>query len=111
EWKRETRRTDFLVGASCHSLESAERAARGGADYIFFGPVYETASKTRFGPPQGLSKLADVCRALAIPVLAIGGIRAENAGECVAAGAAGIAGIGLFQQSNELSAMVKKLRT
>ena len=87
----------FLVGVSCHSLESARAAAQAGASYIFFGPVFATPSKAAFGPPQGLARLADVCRSVKIPVLAIGGISADNAAACLSAGASGIAAIRLFQ--------------
>lgn len=88
---------DFLVGVSCHSLQTARAAAQAGASYIFFGPVFATPSKAAFGPPQGLQRLADVCRAMEIPVLAIGGITADNAAACLSAGASGIAAIRLFQ--------------
>lgn len=101
---------DFLVGASCHSLESAQSAARGGADYIFFGPVFATPSKAEFGPPQGLERLAQVCRGVQIPVFAIGGITLENAAQCFASGAAGIAAIRLFQDAGSLPPLVKALR-
>jgi thiamine-phosphate pyrophosphorylase len=97
-WKERTGTRDFLVGASCHSLQAALQAESSGADYIVFGPVYETPSKKAFGAPQGLSKLSKVCESVAIPVLAIGGISSQNARECLAAGAAGIAAIRLFQQ-------------
>ena len=98
-WKSAARREDFLVGTSCHSPEGAAAAARDGADYIFFGPVFATPSKARFGPPQGLAALAEICRKTAIPVIAIGGITAENAAACLGAGCAGVAAIRLFQQS------------
>lgn len=101
---------DFLVGVSCHSLEAAKWAAVGGASYLFFGPVFHTPSKAAFGPPQGLERLAEVCRAVAIPVLAIGGITLENAGACFAAGAEGIAAIRLFQDSSDPAATVRALR-
>ena len=99
EWRRSSGPADFLIGVSCHSLESARSAARGGADYIFFGPVFATPSKAAFGPPQGMDRLREVCAAIAIPVLAIGGIRAENMQTCITAGAAGIAAIRLFQET------------
>jgi thiamine-phosphate pyrophosphorylase len=101
---------DFLVGVSCHSLEGAKSAAAGGASYLFFGPVFHTPSKAAFGPPQGLERLAEVCRAVAIPVLAIGGITLENAIACFAAGAEGIAAIRLFQDSSDPAATVRALR-
>jgi thiamine-phosphate pyrophosphorylase len=90
----------FLIGASCHSLESAQAAERDGADYIFFGPVFATPSKAAFGAPQGLTRLAKICRhAVSIPVLAIGGINLDNAHSCLQAGAAGVAAIRLFQDA------------
>ena len=79
EWRRSSGRTDFLIGVSCHSLDAARAAERGGADYIFFGPVFATPSKAAFGPPQGIERLREVCAAVKIPVLAIGGI---TSGKC-----------------------------
>jgi len=99
----------FLIGASCHSLEAAVIAARGGADYIFFGPVFATPSKAAFGPAQGLAQLAQVCWTVSIPVLAIGGINLENAGLCLASGAAGVAAIRLFQEAKDLRTLVASL--
>jgi thiamine-phosphate pyrophosphorylase len=101
---------DFLVGVSCHSLESAKSAAAGGADYLFFGPIFATPSKAAFGEPQGVARLAEICRLLTIPVLAIGGITLENAGACFKAGAAGIAAIRLFQDARDPAAAVQTLR-
>ena len=91
----------FLVGISCHSLEAAQAAERDGADYIFYGPVFATPSKESFGPPQGLERLAQVCAAIFVPVLAIGGITRENLLFCMAASAKGIAAIRLFQNVHE----------
>jgi thiamine-phosphate pyrophosphorylase len=91
-------RADFLVGLSCHSLGAALGAARAGADYIYFSPIYFTPSKANYGPPQGVERLAQVCQTVDLPVIAIGGISAKNAGECWQAGAAGIAAIRLFQE-------------
>jgi thiamine-phosphate pyrophosphorylase len=101
---------DFLIGASCHSFEGAKAAVRDGANYIFFGPVFATPSKVQFGEPQGLKKLAAVCGAVSVPVIAIGGIKLENAGECIAAGAAGIAAIRLFQDAANPAQVVSTLR-
>ena len=108
---RRPRTANFLIGASCHSLDAAVAAVSSGADYIYFGPIFETPSKASYGAPQGLDRLADVCRAAQIPVLAIGGIDAENAAECLRAGAAGIAAIRLFQEAEELPDLAKALRT
>ena len=103
-------RDKFLVGVSCHSVQAAVSAAGDGADYIFFGPVFATPSKVAFGAPQGLQRLAEVCSAVAIPVLAIGGIALDNAGDCFAAGAAGVAAIRLFQDAENLASLVTDLR-
>jgi len=110
EWRRSAGRLNFTIGVSCHSLESARAAERGGADYIFFGPVFATPSKAAFGPPQGIERLREVCASVEIPVLAIGGVNLENARACVAAGAAGVAAIRLFQDAKdktELAAILK----
>jgi thiamine-phosphate pyrophosphorylase len=100
----------FLVGASTHSLDSARAAADSGANYIIFGPVFSTPSKAAYGPPQGIERLAAICRSASIPVLAIGGITSENVGECIAAGVAGIAAIRIFQDASDLPAVVHQLR-
>jgi thiamine-phosphate pyrophosphorylase len=112
EWRRSAGRLDFRIGVSCHSLESARAAERGGADYIFFGPVFATPSKASFGSPQGIERLREVCATVEIPVLAIGGVSADNAPACVEAGAAGIAAIRPFQDarnSEEIAALIDTL--
>jgi thiamine-phosphate pyrophosphorylase len=101
---------DFVIGVSCHSLEAARTMASGGADYLFFGPVFATPSKAALGAPQGLERLAEVCSAVSIPVLAIGGITLANAADCLAAGASGIAAIRLFQDARDISSLVQSLR-
>lgn len=101
---------NFSLGFSCHSLESARAAASSGASYVFFGPVFQTPSKAAFGRPQGLDRLAEVCAAICIPVIAIGGIHLQNAAACVQAGAAGIAAIRLFQDAPHLPATIAALR-
>ena len=78
------------IGASVHSLEEAADAEREGADWVVFGPVYETASKRAYGAPQGLDRLSAVTRALSIPVVAIGGITPARVPEVRAAGARGV---------------------
>ncbi|HET9478893.1 MAG TPA: thiamine phosphate synthase, partial [Pyrinomonadaceae bacterium] len=96
---REACGPEFLIGASTHSLETAREARDGGADFVVFGPVFETESKHVYGPPQGLEKLQRVTRALqGFPVLAIGGVNLDNADRCFAAGASGFAGISWFNR-------------
>ena len=103
-------RKDFLMGVSCHSLDAAREAERGGADYLFFGPVFATPSKATYGAPQGLDRLSKVCRAVRLPVLAIGGITLENAAACLSVGASGIAAISLFQDAPDFPALIGTLR-
>jgi thiamine-phosphate pyrophosphorylase len=91
---REITPPGFLVGASVHSEAEAREAAAQGADFIVFGPVYDTASKRRYGPPQGLAALEAVTRAVNRPVVAVGGLTPERVPEVLAAGAAGVAVIG-----------------
>jgi thiamine-phosphate pyrophosphorylase len=95
---------DFLIGVSTHSLEEARAARAGGADFIVFGPVFETESKRAYGEPQGLNKLAEVARELGeFPVVAIGGITLDNVDECFHAGARGVAAIGMFNDTENLT--------
>lgn len=102
---------DFLIGVSCHSIAEARTAESDGADYLFFGPIFDTPSKAVFGPPQGIERLHEVSSSVKIPVIAIGGITAENAAACVQAGAAGIAAIRMFQDAADLRGTVADLRT
>jgi len=102
--------SDFLVGVSCHTLEAAQSAAAAGADYVIFGPVFATPSKAAYGAPQGLERLAEVCRSVHIPVLAIGGISLANVASCFSAGASGIAAIRLFQNSLNPVGIIQTLR-
>lgn len=93
--------TEFVVGVSCHGLDDALSAETAGVDYVFFGPVFDSPSKRKFGSPQGTGKLHEVTRALRISVIAIGGVNVDNAAECLRVGAAGAAAIREFQDSVE----------
>jgi thiamine-phosphate diphosphorylase len=82
------RRAGLMLGRSATSYEEAIDLD---ADYLGVGPIWETPSKDDAAPPLGLEELARVCAAVAVPVVAIGGIDAANAAECIQAGAAGVA--------------------
>jgi thiamine-phosphate pyrophosphorylase len=81
------------VGASVHSVDDAVDAEAKGADWVVFGPVYDTPSKRRYGAPQGLDALAKVSGRVRVPVIAIGGITPARVREVRAAGARGVAAI------------------
>jgi len=81
-----------LVGKSVHSVDGALKAQADGADYLVAGSVFETLSHPNIAP-AGLDFLREVCAAVSIPVVAIGGVKPENVGECIAAGAAGVAAL------------------
>jgi len=81
----------LLLGSSAASVDEARAGEALGATYIGAGPVWATPSKPEADPAIRLDGLAQICEAVSIPVIAIGGIDATNAAECVAAGAAGVA--------------------
>jgi thiamine-phosphate pyrophosphorylase len=92
----------LLLGLSATSLAEALEADRFGCDYIGAGPVWATPSKRDAAPPIGLDGLREICAAVATPVVAIGGIDPSNAGDCIRAGAAGVAVIRATGQARQL---------
>jgi thiamine-phosphate pyrophosphorylase len=98
-----------LLGVSTHHVDEVERAHRDGADYVTFGPVYATPGKARYGPPAGLDAMRRAA-ALGIPVFALGGVTLERLGEVASAGAAGVAGIRLFQPPFDLETVLRSIR-
>ncbi len=91
----------LLIGVSTHSLESAKNAEAEGADFITFGPVFDTPSKKQYGPAQGLGKLQEVTRSVGIPVLALGGIKLDHVPTVLDHGAFGVAMIsGIWSSPN-----------
>jgi thiamine-phosphate pyrophosphorylase len=102
---------EFMIGVSCHSIEQAREAESAGANYIFFGPVFETPSKRAFGKPQGVARLAEICASVGLGVIAIGGADEVNAQDCVRAGAAGIAAIRMFQEASDARVLAGAVQT
>jgi thiamine-phosphate pyrophosphorylase len=84
-------RPDLVIGFSTHNAAQAASAASAGADYIGFGPVFATSSKLNPDPVVGLEQLAQVCRRISVPVVAIGGVRPEQAVLLAQAGASAAA--------------------
>jgi thiamine-phosphate pyrophosphorylase len=103
--------TQFLIGVSTHSLQAAREAAQCGADFVVFGPVFETESKRVYGAPQGVEKLREVTSELGdFPVVAIGGITLDNVEKCFVAGASGVAAIRLLNDASSMALMAEKIR-
>jgi thiamine-phosphate pyrophosphorylase len=88
---------DFLIGVSCHSVAEVRQAAEGDADFVVLGPILPTASKMSYGDPLGFDVLREAARSISIPVLALGGVKPRTVPLCIEAGAAGVAGISMFQ--------------
>jgi thiamine-phosphate pyrophosphorylase len=97
----------FLVAASCHSKEDVMRAESEGADFAVFAAVFGKSSAPGT-QPTGIAALREACQAR-IPVIALGGVTIKNAASCLEAGAAGIAGIRLFQE-HKIEDVVRRLR-
>jgi thiamine-phosphate pyrophosphorylase len=102
---------DAIVGFSTHSVEEAARASSCGADYLGFGPVFESPTKAGVRDARGLELLAKACRATSLPVVAIGGVTLESAPECWRAGAASLAVISELERSAERRALVAAYRS
>jgi thiamine-phosphate pyrophosphorylase len=96
----------LLLGLSAASVAEAQDAEGRGAAYVGAGPVWATPSKPDADPPIGLVGLAQICSAVSIPVVAIGGVDATTAGDCVRAGAAGVAVIRAVRDAQLLRAAI-----
>ena len=119
-WAKSAGATSCVIAASCHSLPEVLRAESHGADFVVFGPVFGKQGSN--APATGAGAIAQIARrggpidpkveagqSLRMPVIALGGVTVENAALCLRAGAAGVAGIRLFQE-NDVTATVQRLR-
>jgi len=96
----------LMLGLSAATVAEAETAERAGAAYVGAGPVWATPSKPDADPPIGLNGLREICAAVEIPVVAIGGVDVSNAGDCIRAGAAGVAVIRATRDAAALRAEI-----
>jgi thiamine-phosphate pyrophosphorylase len=102
----------LLIGYSAHSLAEACSVQAVGADFVTFGPVFQTPSKVVYGEPVGLDRLKEACEALTIPVFALGGIKQNSIAGIMAAGARGVALISaIIAASDPLAAASSLLQT
>ena len=101
---------ELLIGVSTHSVEEADAARAGGADFVVFGPVFEPLSKP-YGPPVGVQALTRVALAVApLPVIALGGVGLGKVADCARAGAAGVAAITMFTDRDGLTDVAREVR-
>lgn len=98
----------MLIGASTHSVQEASDAESGGADFITYGPIFETPSKAQYGAPLGKSTIREVKYPINIPLFAIGGIKSTNALQIMAAGADGVALISSILAADDITAAARK---
>jgi thiamine-phosphate pyrophosphorylase len=96
----------LLLGTSAATVAEAREGERLGAAYVGAGPVWATPSKPDADPPIGLGGLGEICRAVSVPVVAIGGIDTANAADCIRAGAAGVAVIRAAADARALRAAI-----
>ena len=98
-----------MIGTSCHSVEDAAEAEMLNAGYIIAGHIFETDCKKGVAG-RGLGFLNDVCKNVSIPVYAIGGITAENANDCIKAGAKGVCIMSGFMINDNVTEYMNKIR-
>jgi len=101
---------EAIIGVSTHSADEARAAEADGADYVTFGPVYETPSKARYGAPLGLGPLPELTSRLTIPVYALGGITYQRVREVMENGASGVALISAILASKEICKSAKEIK-
>jgi thiamine-phosphate pyrophosphorylase len=99
----------MLIGVSTHTLAEATAAEAGGADFITFGPIYNTPSKANFGNPVGINALMELKSEVNIPYFALGGIKSGNIAQVIGAGASGVALISAIMAAEDIKKASGKL--
>lgn len=101
-------REDMQIGVSTHSLSEALLTQEEGADFITFGPIYQTPSKLQYGSPVGLNALIEIKNRISIPIYGIGGINHDNIRDVLDAGANGVAMIRGILSAENIEDTVKR---
>ncbi len=96
---RSVLKSNSIIGVSCHGITEAQQAGQAGADYVTLSPVFETISKSGYGPTIGLKGLSEAEKSLSVPVVALAGISSDNAAACLESGAQGVAVMGGVMRS------------
>ncbi len=99
----------FIIGVSTHDVAQAQAASRDGADYIGFGPIFATQTKADAEEAVGLTQLREVCAAVSLPVVAIGGITLATVDAVAAAGASAAAVIAAIDQARDPVAAARRV--
>lgn len=99
----------LLIGVSTHGLDEAKAAESAGADFITFGPVFETPSKKVYGPPAGIAVMSAVKKQVRVPLFALGGVKTVNIPEVLAAGADGVAMISAVLAADDILKAAEEL--
>jgi thiamine-phosphate pyrophosphorylase len=90
------------IGVSTHNREEAKAAQLGGADFITYGPIFETPSKAKYGIPVGVKSIKDIKNEVSIPIYSVGGINSGNMLQVMSAGADGIAVISAIMKAEDI---------
>ncbi len=98
-----------ILGVSAETPERAARAEAEGADYIGASPIFATPTKSDAPPPMGIAGLRLLSKAVAIPVVAIGGINRDNAASLIAAGATGVAAVSALVSAEDVESAARTL--
>jgi thiamine-phosphate pyrophosphorylase len=99
----------MMIGVSTHRIEEARAAEADGADFITFGPIFETPSKASLGAPVGLEAIKIVKKSVNIPIFGLGGIKGRNLGHVLWAGAYGVAMISAIFSAEDIKKKAKNM--